>query len=261
MSTFLWTTVIAYSLYKTITLKDFSQQRMLPYHIYVWGVALILALIPIKYYGPTIGWCWITSTDQKEFDPGTALRLFCFYVPLWLAVLFNTVAYASVTRSVHRMLRETDQAEGTSQRLMSLAQRLRWYPMILVVAYFWATVNRIYESFNPGHPLFWLIFLQAAFRSAEGLMNSLAYGYNPAVRQAWKKELLSDAGLSTVFLPSELPFSGSSEATGSMQEPAPSPNQDGHRTGTQDKDQDPKADVQNNEIMQGCKRPKGVDTV
>uniref|UniRef100_A0A7S2V1W1 G-protein coupled receptors family 2 profile 2 domain-containing protein n=1 Tax=Fibrocapsa japonica TaxID=94617 RepID=A0A7S2V1W1_9STRA len=201
-----------------MAMKDFSDQRMTPYHIYVWGSALLLALIPVNYYGQTTGWCWITITSVVDFDPGTALRFFCFYVPLWLAVIFNAFAYYSVTRSVRGML--AAQTEETSDRLLRLVRRLRWYPFIMIIAYFWATINRIYNSINPGQPVFWLIFLQAAFRSAQGLMNSMAYGYNPTVREAWRKECCAAGSTCAAVLqmtklqhPSEAPMNTEEPST------------------------------------------------
>ena len=67
----------------------------------------------------------------------------------------------------------------------SLIRRLQFYPLILVVCWFWGTVNRLQNAFSPDNAVYWLYFLQGTFRSLQGLLNAVAYGTQPQVREAW----------------------------------------------------------------------------
>lgn len=46
----------------------------------------------------------------------------------------------------------------------------------------WGTVNRLYESFT-GDTVFWLTVLHKTFSSCQGMLNALAYGFTPGVRE------------------------------------------------------------------------------
>ena len=62
--------------------------------------------------------------------------------------------------------------EATAE-LNKLIQRLKWYPLILVVTWSWGTINRIHNSINPEDEVFWLFCLQAIFRGIYGVLNAM----------------------------------------------------------------------------------------
>lgn len=46
-----------------------------------------------------------------------------------------------------------------------IIKRLRLYPLVLVICWSWATINRVHEAFDPaGTTVFWLFMLQYAFQ-------------------------------------------------------------------------------------------------
>jgi uncharacterized membrane protein YadS len=50
--------------------------------------------------------------------------------------------------------------DDTAVLIRRLLRRLSIYPFLLVVVWFWPTVNRIYESATGGDQVFWLFLLQ-----------------------------------------------------------------------------------------------------
>ena len=58
------------------------------FHLAVWSISFILVLIPwgAGVYGPAGAWCWI---DPRHGAEAHALRLICFYLPLWCVIAFQ----------------------------------------------------------------------------------------------------------------------------------------------------------------------------
>ncbi|GLT66513.1 hypothetical protein SLA2020_388730 [Shorea laevis] len=75
----------------------------------------------------------------------------------------------------------------------------RWgyYPLILIGAWAFGTINRIHDFIEPGHKIFWLSVLDVGTASLMGLFNSIAYGLNSSVRRAIYERL-------ELFLPEKL---------------------------------------------------------
>lgn len=65
-----------------------------------------------------------------------------------------------------------------------LVRRLKLYPLLLIVDYSFATVNRLYEFIYPDDPLFVLIIIAWSFASISGFFNAIVYGLTPSVRIA-----------------------------------------------------------------------------
>ncbi|GJZ37388.1 G-protein coupled receptor 1 [Tanacetum coccineum] len=122
-----------------------------------------------------------------------------FYAPLWGAILFNGIVYFQVIRMLNNVTR---MAVGMSDRgsqsdtradMKELYKELerkqalnRWgyYPLILIGAWSFGTVNRIHDFIEPGHKIFWLSVLDVGMSALMGLFNSIAYGLNSSVRWA-----------------------------------------------------------------------------
>mmetsp|Transcript_47727 Transcript_47727/g.82110 ORF Transcript_47727/g.82110 Transcript_47727/m.82110 type:complete len:382 (+) Transcript_47727:35-1180(+) len=186
-----WTTVISYTLYKTIVHQEKGQNRRVwRFHLYAWGLPFLFTLIPgtTGTYGESGPWCWITETDIREFDLGTAYRFLLFYTPLWAAIVFNSFIYFQVIRAVRRTTRAAGGSRtAAGRRLVKLCDRLRRYPLIMIICWTPATINRIQNAAAPTNKSFFLFFLHATFISLQGLFNAIAYGMNPQVIIAWRQ--------------------------------------------------------------------------
>jgi hypothetical protein len=187
LSSFAWTTVISYTVYATVVKNRRNMQVMeTEYLKYAYGLPLIISLmytrsLPLDLflirpfltgdYGPAGGWCWIRLKDQG-YTRGVLMYLIFFYIPLWVAVIYNITNYIAVTR----FLREYLEHKVDSQMI----RRISLYPLILVVCWMIPTINKLYNFF--GKKVFLLNLLHVFFSCLQGLLNALAYGMNKGVQ-------------------------------------------------------------------------------
>jgi hypothetical protein len=181
-----WVVAIAITLYRGVITRVPQHVLNASYWRYAaacWGIPIIFTALPAmdSAYGPADGWCWIV--DDKAY-----WWFIQFYAPLWMAAFAITYIYVCIIC----MLRGIVGRSGTMAvdpavlRIREMISRLKYYPVILVVVWFWASVNRIYEI-SSGKHLFWLIILQRTFSNSQGLFNALVYGCGAAVRKAiWR---------------------------------------------------------------------------
>mmetsp|Transcript_11467 Transcript_11467/g.42793 ORF Transcript_11467/g.42793 Transcript_11467/m.42793 type:complete len:302 (-) Transcript_11467:593-1498(-) len=189
-----WTSGIALTVYDTAV--SHTTPTMLRLNLLCWGVPFLAALLPLVTgsYGSTGAWCWIQATPGDQEDPfsrfyvGTFWRFALFYVPIWICIFLNVGIYVYVTRYVNTFGKVSESRE-TTLKLVKLIHRLRFYPLVLVIAWLPATVNRIHDALYPSTPVFWLTMIAVLTKSAQGLLNALTYGFNRTVREAWKQDL------------------------------------------------------------------------
>lgn len=84
-------------------------------------------------------------------------------------------------KGFHRVTAAVD--EESAQAMLNIVRRLRFYPLILVVVWIMATINRIVEEAKD-EEVYALFFLQKIFSSTQGLLNAFAYGFSSGVREA-----------------------------------------------------------------------------
>lgn len=139
-----------------------------------------VSLLPLftTSYINTGAWCWIDQTDV-----GTVWRFLLFYVPLWTCIAFNAYTYYIVIRSMNELFKT--QNTEVPKKYRSLIQRLKLYPLILVGCWLFATINRFQNAVAPDSPQYWLFVMQVLGSHTQGFFNSIAYGMNPNVREAW----------------------------------------------------------------------------
>ncbi|KAG6555569.1 hypothetical protein Mapa_002804 [Marchantia paleacea] len=193
VASFLWTTTIAFTLYRTVVKHKADVEEFGPaFHAYVWGTAFLMTIIPSigDDYGPAGAWCWV----RTETTAGKVLRFMTFYVPLWGAILFNGAVYFQVirmlkyaTRMAVSMADRQRQVEARPE--MKAMNRWGYYPLILIASWTFGTINRIHDFVEPQNKLFWLYCLHISTASLMGLFNSIAYGLNAAVRRTLQERL------------------------------------------------------------------------
>jgi hypothetical protein len=125
-------------------------------------------------YGDSGHWCWITLQNDPVY--GQFLRFFCFYVPLWVIIVFNIYSYGKV---IHFL--KTFVSEGPEK---SFIFRLRTYPLILIVCWIFPTINTIYTVFNCETKT--MNYLHFATAGLQGFFNSIAYGRNYTTKDILK---------------------------------------------------------------------------
>eukprot|EP00271_Cylindrocystis_brebissonii_P006505 TRINITY_DN19282_c0_g1_i1.p1 TRINITY_DN19282_c0_g1~~TRINITY_DN19282_c0_g1_i1.p1 ORF type:complete len:328 (-),score=66.66 TRINITY_DN19282_c0_g1_i1:751-1734(-) len=190
VASFLWTTTIAFTLHRTVVQHKTDVDKLGKwFHLYAWGTSLVMTIIPsvAQDFGPAGAWCWV----QNETLAGKVLRFVTFYVPLWAAILFNGAVYFQVIRmlsNASRMAANINETQRTSNnpsttKVSSAINRWGYYPLILIGSWAFGTINRIHNFVQPHHPVFILYVLQIATSALMGLFNSIAYGFNAAVRR------------------------------------------------------------------------------
>jgi len=179
LASILWTSVIAWSIYSATVLSAKNlREKNWRFFLFGFGLSLILSIIPFisNQYGRAGLYCWIKNDD---LDKDTAMRFIQFYVPLWIAIGFNVYAYVKVVRFIKKYISTTLE--------IRFIHRLKYYPLVLVICWTFATINRIYNIFGKEVPS--LTFLHVTFGGLQGLLNAFVYGANDQVKQVWKDKL------------------------------------------------------------------------
>jgi hypothetical protein len=182
LSSVLWSSVMAYCLYRVVIIKDYNLLRFEKlYLVYAYGLPLLFLVPPAATgtFGYAQGWCWITAEDET-YIVGSVLRLVCFYIPLWAVIVFNLVVYCKIGRELNKELGMMSE-DGDMRR--ALVRRLVFYPIILIVSYSFVTVKRIYDFMRPEGASVTLTIIALVFQCAVGLLNAVVYGYSDAVRE------------------------------------------------------------------------------
>eukprot|EP00457_Paulinella_chromatophora_P006714 gb/GEZN01006733.1/.p1 GENE.gb/GEZN01006733.1/~~gb/GEZN01006733.1/.p1 ORF type:complete len:330 (-),score=36.45 gb/GEZN01006733.1/:576-1565(-) len=178
LASMLWSVSIAFTLHQAFLLENkeyhspLVEHKMQYYHVICWGWPALMTVLPLitSSYGDTGGWCWINANDAAS----KTWLLLQFYIPLWVFISYNLWVYVKVYRKMKLML------SGQMGRDM---YRIRLYPLVLVVCWFWGSVNSIYTTFTGSLGPLWLNILHIFFASSMGAVNAAVYGFTPAVNQ------------------------------------------------------------------------------
>ncbi|KAK9142175.1 hypothetical protein Syun_011575 [Stephania yunnanensis] len=187
VASFLWTTVIAFTLHRTVVRHKTDVEDLEPiFHLYVWGTSLVMTVMHSigNNHGHLGVWC-LTQTGRT----GKVIHFIAFYAPLWGAILFNGFTYFQVIRMLNNARRMAagmaDHPRQFDARAdMKALNRWGYYPLILIGSWAFGTINRIHDFIEPGQRIFWLSFLDVGMAALMGLFNSIAYGLNSSVRRA-----------------------------------------------------------------------------
>lgn len=186
LSSVLWTAMIAFTLYRGVV----KQRAPEDYEYWFLGIALSVpaAATGLPFithsYGPAEGWCWIEGDSV-----GNIWRLSLFYGPLWIVIVFNVWAYFRVIRSINSQFVNIEEEYRAKKQIVN---RLRAYPIILVICFTPVTINRFYEFLSPDNPNYTLTTVSGILTCLNGFANALVYGFTKTVREAirenWSKE-------------------------------------------------------------------------
>ena len=124
-----------------------------------WGLPLLLMLLPetTRSYGDSGPFCWVkgdTGADQ-------AWRFLIFYLWLWAGVAYIVWVYWKIHQSFKGM-DELDPSSVEYQQAVArkaTIDRMKYYPMALIVCYFWASIDRLYSSVESNPTSYTLFFL------------------------------------------------------------------------------------------------------
>lgn len=180
LSSILWSSCIAYSLYNAVILeKPIGEKLLLKYLMLSYGLPLILTIIPAVFrtYNLSGAWCWINS----DYIITVVLRLSCFYVILWIATIFNITVYTKVILKIHKDFKNIIEYHKHNRALI---RKLSMYPIILVITYAPISTIRIAQILKDFEVPFWLTCMATIGVSITGFANALVYGLTGPVTNA-----------------------------------------------------------------------------
>ena len=190
-----WTGAIAMILYlKVLIQKDISETHYRPMLWFTVGFSMVCTIIPLTSldYAYVGGWCWISTSSIKA----DIYRYALFYFWVWVVILFDIYAYVKVILKVKK---ESTIKDSFLHEGRVLVNRLRLYPMILVICFTPLTITRIMQTISDDTPV-WLLIFSTATSNLLGFFNAVLYGFNDSVRSELRNWVDSIGGEGTSFL-------------------------------------------------------------
>lgn len=174
-----WAGYIALSLYFILAKNQIFPEKYWKHSLIILTIlCLVNTIIPIitNSYGTVAGWCWIEQSGK--LDAGFYERNFLFFIPLWLTIFFIILLYIAVLR----VLKNNFNDEVT---IKSLNKKLTYYPIILIFCFLPYTIKAMLELNEV-----WIVVeyeveltvIAGVFRSLNGFLNALVYGFTKKVR-------------------------------------------------------------------------------
>jgi hypothetical protein len=177
LSSVCWTTVIALSIYLSTVVQDFKKLRKCYFFFYTLTFTAIFTIGPVitNSYGQAGVWCWLNTKDLDNYEAWVwSLTIYIFH---WCNILFNIFAvYKSVKYfNIRAFEIQTDDQEQANF-LKNFCIMLKFFPIILVICWVPATINRIYLFASKKENAF-LYGLHAFSTTLVGFLNALVYSY------------------------------------------------------------------------------------
>jgi hypothetical protein len=124
-------------------------------------------------------WCWLDLEEDKGY-----IVSICYYSLCWALIALNCFFICRVAFVLNKELKNDRVLVG------KYVSKLKWYPLVQMLSLTPSTIAGIYLLGNNEND-FYLVLLKSIFDSLTGLMFSIVYGFNPAVKSAlselWQK--------------------------------------------------------------------------
>ena len=179
LSSALWIGCMSFLLYLQVIKKVKNLQLYLQFCLlFTITLCVSTAIIPLitGSYGYVGGNCWISGESQT----GSLFRYLLFFGITWLIIFFNSVVYYKIIQKVKAEMSIKNKLMDEGKELIN---RLRLYPIAMMITYAPLTIVRILESISEDLCPTWFYMTAYAFYTSNGLMNSVIYGLNDSVRQ------------------------------------------------------------------------------
>jgi hypothetical protein len=185
LSSVLWTSTIALVLYATVVWRappEDSWRTLARFASVCLGVPLLLTVAPgaAGAFGAAGSECWIRNSHWPW-------RLVAFFIPLWLCIAFNAVVYVRVRALLARTVAMAGPGDAVAQTISAMLARLAVYPFILVAVWTVPSIAALVEAASGDGAPFLLVFASATLAGLQGLLNALAYGFSPGIREELAK--------------------------------------------------------------------------
>lgn len=174
-----WTSIIALSVYLS-TKKNAIQlieKFYIFYFLFAYGFPLLLTILPLfsNSYGPAGAWCWMNTKNHENVSAW--IWSLIIYIFIWGNIIFNIIAIIKSLRYFKIRTFEVEEKNNEeADFLKNFCIVLKFFPIILVICWLPATINRIYlfasHKENTG-----LYATQAFFSNLTGFLNCTVYSY------------------------------------------------------------------------------------
>ncbi|OMJ67236.1 hypothetical protein SteCoe_35654 [Stentor coeruleus] len=179
LASFMMTFITGLALYMCIYIRnDYISKANWFFGIIVFIFPFIGTLLPWYYnmFEKDRVWCWVGR------DP-IFWRIITFYGPLWLLNGINLWIYIKIIRKIN-------------EREHGSIKRLRIYPLILVLCYLPATIERTFEMVSYGDSII-MIIMMGVGDGLLGLANAICYGFTDHVKNYVFEKFCKKKNLST----------------------------------------------------------------
>ena len=172
-----WTSVIAMSIYLGTVVTDFGKVKKFLFYFYVYVTSILLTFLPFitNSYGVAGAWCWLNTKNLDDSDAWLwSMGIYIFH---WCNIVFNIFAVCKTIKyfKIRAFEIEEDNQEQ-SNFLKNFCIVLKFFPIILIICWVPATINRIY-LFATGIENTFLYTIHAFSSSLIGFLNALVYSY------------------------------------------------------------------------------------
>ncbi|XP_069105098.1 cyclic AMP receptor-like protein A isoform X2 [Argopecten irradians] len=172
----LWDVHITCNLFWNVVKMESLEKFEKIFCINCWGIPLLIALVPLfaGRYGPAGAWCWIA-------DAWDLVRLFLWYIPLFLGIFFMIIAYLYIVYTLNKKAStwhgtyDPDIEQKKSQMRNDISA-LRFYPLVFLLINIIPLINRIQNVTHEGEPVFGLILGQCITAPLQGALNAMIFG-------------------------------------------------------------------------------------
>jgi hypothetical protein len=177
VSSICWTTIISLSLYLGTIVLDFQKLRKWYFFLYTFTFTAIFTIGPFitHSYGQAGVWCWLNTKNLNNYSAWVwSLTIYIFH---WCNIIFNIFAVYKTIRYFN--IRAFEVKEDDKQQanfLKNFCIMLKFFPIILIICWVPATINRIYLFASKRENAF-LYGFHAFFTSLIGFLDAIVYSY------------------------------------------------------------------------------------
>jgi len=179
ISSVCWTSIIGLSILLGTSIEDVSRlpKFLCWFALYGFLAPSILTLGPLfnRAFGPSTAWCWLNTRDLNNNAAWAwSLVIFSF---IWANIIFNFVSIIkSITYFQIRSIEIEDSKKEESEFLKNYSFMLRIFPMVLIICWIPATVDKIFTLAQGKHNVVSSTF-HGLFTGLQGFFNACVYSY------------------------------------------------------------------------------------
>ncbi|KAL7714781.1 G-protein coupled receptors family 2 profile 2 domain-containing protein [Entamoeba marina] len=183
-----WVLAIAVHIGTTYFIKSVSIKRnyFLVANIFVWGLSLVLSIIPIDNYDKGTIWCTTVGVYWDFFS----FYVFVAIVAVLILIIYTAIIVNIVVKNKNMRLRflfsynsKTDDAQSFEQ--VALIRKMAIYPFLYIVCWIVPFFNRFFDLFDVPIP-YQIEYVHCFTIPLLGFLNCLYYSNDVSLMMRWR---------------------------------------------------------------------------